>query len=44
MQIQGEQHGIAAIYFLEVNILLHIHVGDFITYLWTPKTHFLEFI
>ena len=27
-----------------VEILLHIHVEDFITYPWTPRTHFLDFI
>jgi hypothetical protein len=44
VQIQGEQRTIAAIYFLAVEILLHTHVEDFITYPWTPKNHFLNFI
>jgi hypothetical protein len=44
MQIQGEQHRISATHFLAVEILLHIHVEDFITYPWTPRTHFLDFI
>jgi hypothetical protein len=42
VQIQGEQRRIATIYFLAVEILLHIHVEDFVTYLWTPKNHFFE--
>jgi len=40
----GEQRAIAAIYFLAVEIILHIHVEDFITYQWIPRTHFLNFI
>ena len=27
-----------------VEILLHIHVEDFIIYPWIPRTHFLDFI
>jgi len=44
VEIQGEQRRIVAIYFLAVKILLHIHVEDFITYPWTPRTCILEFI
>ena len=44
MQIDGEQRRIATIYWLTVEILLHIHVEEFITYPWTPRTHFLDFI
>ena len=44
VQIEGEQRRIATIYLFAVEILLHIHVEDFITYLWTPRTHFLDFI
>jgi hypothetical protein len=44
MQIQGEQRRISAIYFLAIEIFLHIHVEDFITYPQTPKIHFWEFI
>jgi hypothetical protein len=39
MQIQG-----TAIHSLAVEMLLHIHIDDFITYPWTPRPHFLEFI
>ena len=44
MQIEGEQRSIATIYLLTVELLLRIHVEDFITYPWIPKTHFLDFI
>ncbi len=44
VQIEGEQRRIATTYLFAVEILLHIHVEDFITYLWTPRTHFLDFI
>ncbi len=44
VQIEGEQRRIATIYLFAVEILLHIHVEDFITYLWTPRTQFLDFI
>jgi hypothetical protein len=40
MQIQGEHRRIAATHVLAVQILLHIHIEDFITYIWTPRTHF----
>ena len=40
MQIEGEHHKIATIYLLTIEILWHIHVEDFITYLWTLITHF----
>ena len=43
-QIQGEQRRISAIYFVAVEILLHIHVEDFITHPWIPRTHFWDFI
>ena len=42
MQIEGEQRRIATIYLLAAKILLHVHVEDFITYLWTPRTHARE--
>jgi hypothetical protein len=39
-----EHREIATIYSLAVAILLHIHVEDFITYPWIPRTHFWDFI
>ena len=39
-----EQRRIAIAHSLEVQMLFHIHVEDFITYPWTPETQFLEFI
>ena len=44
VQIEGEQRRIATIYLLAVEILLHINVEDFITYPWTLRTHFVDFI
>jgi hypothetical protein len=44
VQIEGEQRRIATIDLFAVEILLYIHVEDFITYPWTPRTHFLDFI
>ena len=32
IQTEGEQHRIATIYLLTVELLLHIHEEDFITY------------
>ena len=40
VQIEGEQRRIATIYLFAVEILLHIHVEDFITYPWIPKNSF----